>query len=321
MIGGIEMLELNHYGTIPVEDLKDITSVIFIIIDDLYIAFTPTEIVNRLHKDKAVLSDSEIITISIMGEIMSNDSEKAWLAFVSKNMRDLFPRMCERSRFNRIRRNLIKAIENIRIHLNRFFDAYMDDLRIVDSLPLQVCEFGRACFCKLFDTYGASYGVCPSKKLTYYGYKTHALCTANGIITDFILTPASVDDREAVWELVETYNRHLVMIGDKGYIKAQLAEDLRVEKGITLIYLKRRNAKDQYPKCFRQAVFKIRRRIETSFSQLADQFNIETTRAKSLWGLQVRLQTKVLAYNICFLLNQLLGRSFFDLPKIKALVF
>jgi len=315
------MLELNTYGTIPIEDVKDVMTAIYVIIDDIYKAETPKEIQNRRHIDKSVLSDSEIITISIMGEIMSNDSEKAWLTYVSKNMRDMFPRICELSRFNRTRRNLIKVLENIRVHLNPYYDYFMDDLRIVDSLPLQVCEFGRACFDKLFKGLGATYGKCPSKKLTYYGYKIHAICTANGFITDFVITSASVDDREAVYELVETCNSHLEMLGDKGYISTRLAADLFDEKGTLLVYLKRNNSKDQYPRGFRRAVFKMRRRVETSFSQLADQFKMETTRAKSLWGLQARLQTKILAFNICFIINQILGRSYYDMPKIKGLVF
>ena len=149
----------------------------------------------------------------------------------------------------------------------------------------------------------------------------HALCAKNGAITDFILTPANVDDREAVWELVERYNEHLWLVGDKGYISALLAEDLYAEAGVSLVYMKRSNAKRQPPKSVRQAIFKVRRRIETSFSQLAGQFNIETTRAKSLWGLMARLQTKVLAFNICFLINQLLGRPLHELAKIKQLVF
>ena len=252
---------------------------------------------------------------------MSNDSEKAWLSYVSKNMRDLFPCKCERSRFNRIRRNLVKVIDYIRICLNSSFDACTEDLRIVDSFPLQVCEFGRANFCRSFSGHGASYGVCPSKKLTYYGYKVHALCTANGFITDFVLTSANVDDREVVWELLDIHNHYICMIGDKGYISTRLAIDLQNEKGISLVYLKRDNTKDQYPKGFRQLIFKIRRRIETSFSQLADQFNAERTRATSLDGLHVRLQTKILAFNICFLLNQLLALPFHEQAKIKSLVF
>jgi IS5 family transposase len=283
------MLELGTYGSIPVANMKDLATTIFVLIDDLCREVIPKEVQNRLHKEKAKLSDSKIITISILGEMTSNDSEKAWLSFVAKNMRDLFPNMCERSRFNRVKRNLVLVIEHVRISLNQYLLPCSDNLRIVDSAPLQVCEFGRARYCRLFSCHGASYGVCPSKKQTYYGYKFHALCTDNGVISDFIITPANVDDKAAVWELVEQYNRHLLLISDKGYISTRLADDLLNEKGIKLLYMKRDNAKDQYPKRLRQAIFKVRRRVETSFSQLADQFNIETTRAKSLWGLNVRL--------------------------------
>jgi IS5 family transposase len=301
--------------------MKVLATTMFVLVDDLCNTVIPKEIQSRLHKEKAKLSDSEIITISILGEMTSNDSEKAWLSFVAKNMRDLFPNICERSRFNRVKRNLVRVIEHMRMSLNQYLSSCSDYLRIVDSAPLQVCEFGRARYCRLFSCHGASYGVCPSKKQTYYGYKIHALCTDNGIISDFIITAANVDDKAAVWELVEQYNRHLLLIGDKGYISSRLADDLLNEKGIKLLYMKRDNAKEPYPKPLRQAIFKIRRRVETSFSQLADQFNIETTRAKSLCGLNVRLQIKVLAFNMGFLINQLLGRSYNDLAKIKSLVF
>jgi len=118
-------------------------------------------------------------------------------------MRDLFPNICERSRFNRVKRYLVSVIEHVRISLNQYLTACSDTLRIVDSASLQVCEFGSARYCRLFSCHGASYGVCPSKKQTYYGYKIHALCTDNGIISDFITTPANIDDKVAVWELVE----------------------------------------------------------------------------------------------------------------------
>ena len=104
------------------------------------------------------MSDSEIITISIIGELMGVDSEKALLSFVVKNLGDWFPRMCERSRFNRTRRNLISVIDAIRLNLNQSIHEFSDELRIVGSFPLSVCAFGRARFCKSFRRYGANYG-------------------------------------------------------------------------------------------------------------------------------------------------------------------
>ena len=313
------MLESDTYCNISVDNLKDLITVAYVIIDDLYQEVTPKAISKRLHKENAILSDSEIITISIVGELMTIDSEKAWLSYVRKNLCDLFPRMCERSRFNRTRRNLVSVIDAIRFRLNLMMDEFADELRIIDSFPLPVCEFGRARFCKTFRGYGANYGYCPSKKLTFFGYKVHVLCSQNGHITDFIVTPASTDDRDAVWELVEKYNCHLYLIGDKGYISYPLTLDLNHEKGIDLIYMKKENAKRQYPKAFRQFLFKIRRRIETSFSQMVEQLNVEAVKAKSFWGLVTRLQTKFLAFNICFFINRLLGLD--DIAQVKGLVF
>lgn len=43
--------------------------------------------------------------------------------------------------------------------------------------------------------------------------------------------------------------------------------------------------------------------IETSFSQLAEQFNINRVFVKSKWGLMLRINMKILAHNISFVLN------------------
>ena len=86
-----------------------------------------------------------------------------------------------------------------------------------------------------------------------------------------------------------------------------------------MISMKKDNDPNPDPKPLRQLIFKLRRRIETSFSQLSDQFNIESTRAKSVWGLVTRLHSKFLAFNLCFAVNWLLGVD--NIARIKSLVF
>jgi hypothetical protein len=48
--------------------------------------------------------------------------------------------------------------------------------------------------------------------------------------------------------------------------------------------------------------------IETVVGMLADQFTLETTRARSLWGVMTRLGAKLLAFNLSIDLNRQLGR-------------
>ena len=312
-------MEFRKNSNIEIKDFKDLITVMYVLIDDLYQETIPDEIKYRKQWHRSILSDSEVITIAIAGEIMTIDSENAWYRYVRKNMQDLFPQMCDRSRFNRIRRNLMSVINQIRLALGEKLDFTHDEYRITDSFPLHVCEFGRARFVKSFKYEGADYGVCPSKKQTYFGYKVHALCTTNGYISDILVTPASTGDRDAVWELIEQYNNHLKIIGDKGYIGLRFAQELLEERGVIMITLKRNNAKNPDPKFLRQLIFKTRRRIETSFSQLEDQFNSQSTRAKSLWGMITRLYSKILAFNLCFAVNWILGKN--DIARIKALMF
>ena len=51
-----------------------------------------------------------------------------------------------------------------------------DNIRVIDSMPIPVCEFRRDHFSKCFKG-EVSYGRCSSKKQTYFGFKFHALTT------------------------------------------------------------------------------------------------------------------------------------------------
>lgn len=262
------MLELNKsYSIKEIEDFKDLVTIVYVIIDDIYQEVTPTYIKNRRNVGDSILSDSEIITISIVGELLTIDSEKAWFGFCKKNFKDLFPKLCDRTRFNRIRRSLHAVIDEIRKQLSVTTGNQNSSIRIVDSIPLPVCKFGRARFHKTFRGYGATYGNCPSKKETYFGYKLHLLITLNGFVTDFELTSSNIDDRDALWDILKNY-ASITVLGDKGYTHKDLAPELKREQDINLIPLKRKNEKVQYPKAFRQLIFKLRRRIETTASQL-----------------------------------------------------
>lgn len=135
-------------------------------------------------------------------------------------------------------------------------------------MPIPVCKFARAYFSKSFKDI-SSYGYCASKKETYFGLKVHTLITIDGFISDFFLTSAGIDDRSAVFELTENMSS-LKIIADKGYIDNSLKCQLEKEKDISLISLKRKNSKTPFEKQLRNALSKTRRKIETSFSQLAE---------------------------------------------------
>lgn len=306
----------SKYST-NINNLKELVLRIKTLIADIYEVVTPSEIKNRKRIKRMVMSDVEIITISVTGELVTIDSERAWYSFCQKNLSDIFPVFCERSRFNRLRRNLYKVI---RCCCEEITSIVSDStVKIVDSLPLPVCKFGRAHFYKTYRGYGASYGKCASKKETYFGYKLHLLCDPNGYPVDFLLTSANVDDRRPVLELVEEHNI-LALLADKGYMGEEFCMMIYNLTGIKMYPLpKAKSPQPSEEKALRQQIFKARRRIETTSFQLTDHLNLQRVRAKSLWGLLCRLATKLLAFAVAFLINICIGVP--NPARIKSLVF
>ena len=312
------MLKFQTNYITTIQNFEDFILVVFVLIDDLYQTYAPVSVTQRRNVEQAKLSDSEIITISICGELFGIDSEKAWFSFVKKNYKHLFPRIGSRSRFNRTRRALLPMTELLREKLLSECSMSYSQYFIIDSFPLKVCKFGRAHFCKTFRWDGADYGKCPSKKETYFGYKVHAMITLEGFITTFEITPASVDDREGLRDLTDGLS-DITILGDKGYVGEHLLEEQK-EQGICLMSLKRSNSKRNWPNSVKQLIFRLRRRVETVFSQLSEQLNAERVLAKSFQGLCTRLVNKILAHNLCMVIQLLFGNTL-ELGQIKQLIF
>lgn len=108
------MLKFQDNNTTVIATFEDFILTAYVIIDELYHQFAPPEVTRRRYILNAKLSDSEIITISLCGELAGVDSENAWFSFVKRNYRHLFPQLCSRSRFNRTRRALMQTTELLR---------------------------------------------------------------------------------------------------------------------------------------------------------------------------------------------------------------
>lgn len=312
------MLKFHNNNTTLIATFEDFILTAYVIIDELYRRFAPPEVAGRHHVLDARLSDPEIITISICGELASVDSENVRYSFIKRNYRHLFPTLCNRSRFNRTRRALIQTTELLRQKLSCVFPLPASRYFVVDSFPLAVCKFGRARYCRSFRGYGADYGKCPPKKENYFGYKMHAMITLEGYITAFEITAASIDDREGLRDLVKG-KEGLVVLGNKDYVGKTLTQDLS-SHGVCLMALKRSNSKTNWPREVRQLIFKQRRRVETVFSQLSGQLNAERVLARSFQGLCTRISNKILAYNLCLALNSIFNETC-KLAQIKRLIF
>lgn len=285
--------QLNN--NIKPQNIKELFEMMLKIIEKMYSIVVPKSVSKRKNKDKAKMSDAEIITVYLLIQCLGKSIDKGY-NFLKINFPNLV-NYIERSRFNRLVNSLMTVIRAIRRHFMKFQHSIY---KIVDSFPLTTSKFGRAFFSKLFKGI-ASYGYCASKKEKYYGFKVHAVIDLDGNPYDYVLTSANVDDREPVFELADLVDID-VLFGDKGYV-GKFIEELRREKGIKLYALKRSNCKNPLPKEFRNQISHLRRRIESTFNQLNEHFDIERVRSKSMLGLQASLEIRFLCFNIITYLN------------------
>ncbi len=183
-----------------------------------------------------------------------------------------------------------------------------DDYHLINSMPLELCKFARArrsSVCKENLDTSSDYGYCAAQDTHYFGYKVHAVCTAQGVIKSIDLSKASTHDIHYLEDVKEHFS-DCILIGDEGYLSQQYQFDLFTQNQIKLETPMRRNQTNFKP--FSSILRKARKRIETLFSQLCDQLMIRRNYAKSFQRLATRVLSKVTALTVVQWLNQIDGR-------------
>lgn len=144
-----------------------------------------------------------MLTLAWVLELIGKDSELSEYKLIKAQLGHLFPYLPERSRFSRRCRNLCHASEKLRLILIKFLPG--DEIFIVDSFPIPLCDFKRAYAShtplKCANGAGtlAAYGKCATKALgTFLGFRCSVITTSYGLPVDFAITPADMDDRTNV---------------------------------------------------------------------------------------------------------------------------
>ncbi|MCB0535547.1 MAG: IS982 family transposase [Saprospiraceae bacterium] len=298
-------------------DFETLLITCFFYVDEIY------KLLEHLTKrpgTKPSFSDSEVITLKLT-EQMFTDSEKAWHGFIRKNYRSLFPKLVSLSRYHRRSKSLFRLVELMRQVMFNSMGLDTEYWHIMDSIPVPVCLYARASrntrFSEEFEVdKDTLYGYCASKKMKIYGFKLHMMDTLRGVPAHFVLAPAAYHDVDVAPELVETYRQGIGIGTDKGYVG--LAKKLLDPGAVRLIIPPKKNQINTLTAFEKWFLAKYRRIIETAGSCLAEQFNLQYTRAKSKWGLISRVTAKLASFTLAVYLNFLMGQP---LLNIKELVF
>ena len=265
-------------------------------------------------------SDIEVVTLAILAEIISLDSESWLFSKMKSDLEMIFPVLIDRSNYNRRKRRLNPFINSISDWVASEIDGQNKKV-ILDSIPIPICmnpRIQRSTICKEDLQVLPTRSYNPSLKMHYYGFKMQLMITQKGVPISVGITSANVHDVNYLG-LLDNKDQlaDYEIIADKGYLSAQYQTSLFEEDKIKLITPLRRNMihrTDNWNRTYRY----IRKRIETLLSQLCDQMMFKRNYSKTLNGLLTRVVAKVNAVAVLQYLNFVNGRP---INKLKNAIF
>lgn len=260
------------------------------------------------------LSDGEVITIELVGELWGIADDAAIYRHFRRHYLAEFPALAQvdRSRFVRHAADLCWLARRLQRRLAEAF-AGPGDLWLVDSCPLPVCRFGRAGYCRRFRGQ-AAYGFDPLARKAFYGFRFHLRVALSGVVLGYELAPADAHELELAREPAPSPAG--VGIGDRNDWSPATRADFQAAGGDLLAPFKQREHDPDPARSERLLAW--RRRIETVFSQLIERFDLRRIKVRDLWHLEHRIVRKLLALTVAAWLNVAAGRSPLQLAPLVA---
>jgi len=269
-------------------------------------------IVDDFMKDKQVrkrgpqpqLSDSEVITIEIVGTFLGIDTDKGLYTEFKQNYGEWFPalRRIHRTTFTRQMANLWHYKIQIWHHLlaRMRFDRRIS---LIDSFPVPICRFARAYRCRRLREI-AAFGRDEVARQTFLGLRAHLRVCWPGVIVDFRLAPANIHELQVAEDLLEGV--HGWALGDRNYWSPELSARLLAQDLFLMAPFRKASSETKpWPRWMKH----MRYRIETIIGQLVDRFHAKQVRARDAWHLYSRWARRILSHTFAVLLCQQAGGS------------
>jgi len=271
---------------------QDLLLQVFCLIDDQLKAPDLPKL--RRRGPDPTLTDSEVITIELVGEFWGLDRDTAILRHFRAYHAAEFPALDRVSRtpFARQAANRWRVKARLRERLAAWLAAGQP-VWLVDSLPVEACKFARARFCqRLRGT--AAYGYDHGVKRTFYGFRLHVRASRDGVILGYELAPARASEKAVLPELAPPAGT--VGIGDRGYYDPVLRGRLAAA-GVRFLTPYLHKSRDPDPA--RSArLSAIRYRVETVNGQLAERYHAKRMWARDRWHVRHRVGRKVLSHTV-----------------------
>jgi hypothetical protein len=170
---------------------------VYVLVDDLYrTEFGPQKPLRPGHQPE--MSDSEVVTLALLGQWRQDRSERAFLSWVRRHWQAYFPRIVSQSAFNRRVRDLSGVLLALgpRLHAALAWWLREDPLfEVLDAVPVSLMRRCRGERHRLFPADEARVGRGGADHNWSYGVSLLDATSPAGTITGFVVGPADTEGR------------------------------------------------------------------------------------------------------------------------------
>lgn len=186
-----------------------------------------------------------------------------------------------------------KAIPHLAILLHSTFDINAP-IKLIDSTMLPVCRACRADIHKVAKGY-AKWG--KNHQGWWYGFKLHATCNLNGVLSGIVFTSANAAD---ILQVPELLNDHptIITVGDGGYNAKVMRNRVWQEYGCLLLAPPHPTQKKKLASNGQIMLLKSREKIECVFDYLKNHLSLVTSFPRSLNGYLLNYLRVLLGYQL-----------------------
>jgi len=176
-----------------------------------------------------LLSDAELLCLSIAQVLLEFPRERHWIRYAHKHLRHLFPYIPGQSGYGKRLRAAGPLIAKAIRKLAEVTETGVPALMLIDSTPVP-CGMSRET-AKRSDLAGdAGYGYCASHSRYFWGMRLYLVATVEGMPITWCLAHPKLDERDVMAALLEV-DHHLVTTGqvilaDKGFAGADFEKFL-----------------------------------------------------------------------------------------------
>ena len=176
-------------------DLDTFLVTVYTVVDDLYQAQFAAQKDPRGCQGR--LSDSEVLSLTVLAQWHPSRSERAFLRFVRRYWREYFPRLTSQSAFNRRAREMSGVLLALGPAVDAALAAHLGEpaaYQVVDGVPVPLARRCRGRRQRAFGPH-AAVGRGGADKDFYYGVKLLAAVRPAGTISGFGIGPANTEER------------------------------------------------------------------------------------------------------------------------------